>query len=228
MRNPLALLLLGIGLSLPAAQADSLWLRASNNEQGMFADKRARNVGDILTVVVQENSTTTQAQEIKTYDKTQSAFGPVLNNVVNQFISQIPTLITAATGVKTPSASGSTDSNATVTGVPIIDLGTESKFNGGGTQTGRFTVSNRTAVTVVDVLPNGNLVVEGRKIVRAGKETQYAYLRGIIRAADVLRDNTTFSTNIADAQVEYIPEGELTEAQKKGWLLNAWDKVKPF
>jgi flagellar L-ring protein precursor FlgH len=231
MRLPLPLLALFLGAS--AAFADSLWITSANSEQGMFADKRARNIGDIVTVVTQENYTTTQAQEIKTYDKTENAFGPVLNNIVNQFISQIPTLITAATGVKaasTGSGSGgnTTGGNATVTGVPIIDFGTENKFNGGGTLTGRLTVNTRTAVTVVDVLPNGNLVVEGRKIIRAGKETQYAYLRGIVRQADVLRDNTVLSTNIADAQVEYIPAGELTEAQKKGWLLNAWDKVKPF
>jgi flagellar L-ring protein precursor FlgH len=231
MRPPLPLLALCLVAS--AVRADSLWIAATNNEQGMFADKRARNIGDILTVVAQENYTTTQAQEIKTYDKTENAFGPILNNIVNQFLNQVPALITAATGIKAAgSGSGSggstTGGNASITGSPVIDLGTENKYNGGGTLTGRLTVSNRTAVTVVDVLPNGNLVVEGRKIVRAGKETQYGYLRGVVRQADVLRDNTVLSTNLADAQVEYIPEGELTEAQKKGWLLKAWDKVKPF
>jgi len=225
--------LLALCLGASSAFADSLWLNTTNNEQGMFADKRARNIGDILTVVAQENYTTTQAQEIKTYDKTENAFGPILNNIINQFLNQVPALITATTGVKAASSgSGSggntTGGNATITGSPVIDLGTENKYNGGGTLTGRLSVSHRTAVTVVDVLPNGNLVVEGRKIIRAGKETQYAYLRGIVRQPDVLRDNTVLSTNIADAQVEYIPEGELTEAQKKGWLLKAWDKVKPF
>lgn len=222
MQFPLVLGAIVIGLAVIDARADSLWLKATNNEQGMFADKRARNIGDIVTIVIDESITTTQAQEIKTYDKTESAFGPVLNNIVNQFISQIPTVISAMTGVK------STGENATATGVPIINFGTENKFNGGGTVTGRFAVSSRAAVTVVDVLPNGNLVIEGRKIIGANRETQYAYLRGILRQADVTRDNTALSSNIADAQVEYIPEGELTEAQKKGWLLNAWDKVRPF
>jgi len=83
-------------------------------------------------------------------------------------------------------------------------------------------------VTVVDVLPNGNLVIEGAKIIRAGKDSQYAYMRGIVRPVDVTRENTVLSTQIADAQVEFIPEGELTEAQKKGWLLRAWEKIKPF
>ena len=81
---------------------------------------------------------------------------------------------------------------------------------------------------MVDVLPNGNMVIEGTKVIKAGKETQYAYLRGIVRPVDVSADNTISSNKISDAQVEIVPEGDLTEAQKQGWLLNAWRKVKPF
>ncbi|MEI8312997.1 MAG: flagellar basal body L-ring protein FlgH, partial [Verrucomicrobiota bacterium] len=58
--------------------------------------------------------------------------------------------------------------------------------------------------------------------------TQYASMRGIVRQFDVQRDNTVLSSNIADAQVEFVPSGELTDAEKKGWLLRAWDKVKPI
>jgi flagellar L-ring protein precursor FlgH len=53
-------------------------------------------------------------------------------------------------------------------------------------------------------------------------------MRGIIRPVDISSDNTILSTQVADAQVEFIPEGQLTDAQKKGWLLRAWDTVKPF
>ena len=91
-----------------------------------------------------------------------------------------------------------------------------------------ITVTNRTSVTVVDVLPNGNMVIEGAKIIKAGKETQYAYLRGVVRPVDVKADNTILSTQVADAQVEFVPEGDLSDAQKKGWLLRAWEKVKPL
>jgi len=71
-------------------------------------------------------------------------------------------------------------------------------------------------------------VVEGAKIIRVGSETQYASMRGIVRQFDVQRDNTVLSTNIADAQVEFVPSGELTEAEKKGWLLRFYDKIKPI
>jgi len=60
------------------------------------------------------------------------------------------------------------------------------------------------------------------------QESQYASIRGVVRQADVQKDNTVLSTNIADAQVEFVPEGDLTDAQKKGWLLRFYDKIKPF
>jgi len=204
-------------------QAGSLWLKESNNEQSMFADKRARSIGDIVTVVVSESTTAVQEQSIKTYDNSKNGIGAYLTNLTNEFIKATTPVITNALAKATGVAVNSGNSTG-----GTVDLAANSEFNGGGTITNRQTVSNRTAVTVVDVLPNGNLVIEGAKIIRAGKETQYAYLRGIIRQLDIQKDNTVLSTNIADAQVEFIPEGELTEAQKKGWLLNAWDHVKPF
>ena len=112
--------------------------------------------------------------------------------------------------------------------IPTFDLTAKSDFDAGGSTTDRLTADNRTTVTVVDVLPNGNLVVEGGKIIRIGKDTQYASMRGIVRPLDVQSENTILSTQIADAQVEFVPAGDLTEAQKKGWLARFYDKVKPF
>jgi len=141
-----------------------------------------------------------------------------------------------ATAAATGASGGNSTGNATVSpvsalnnvSIPTFDLTAKSDFNAGGSTTDRLTASNRTAVTVVDVLPNGNLVVEGGKIIRVGKDTQYASMRGIVRPFDVLRDNTVLSSNIADAQVEFVPAGELSDAQKQGWLLRFYNKVKPF
>lgn len=83
-------------------------------------------------------------------------------------------------------------------------------------------------MTVTDVLPNGNMVIEGTRVVTSGKETLYGYLRGIIRASDVLRDNTVLSGSIADARVEFVPEGSLTESQRRGWLLRISDKLRAY
>jgi flagellar L-ring protein precursor FlgH len=217
----LALSLSGNGL------ASSLWVSEANNEQGMYADRRARNVGDLLTIVVVESTVTTKAQEIKTYDAAQNGIGVFVSGLLNQFLTAGVQAAKIASGSAAAPATSAASAFSGVT-IPTLDLAAKSDFTGGGSTTSRLTVSNRTAVTVVDVLPNGNLVVEGAKIIRVGSETQYASMRGIVRQFDVQRDNTVLSTNIADAQVEFVPSGELTEAEKKGWLLRFYDKIKPI
>ena len=217
-------------MALPLAgtgRAGSLWVTEANNEQGMFADRRARNVGDILTVVVDESTVTTSAQEIKTYTDAQNGMGVWVSGLLNQFLNAGVQMAKVASGATTAATNSVASAVSGVT-IPTLDLAAKSAFNGGGSTTTRLDAANRTAVTVVDVLPNGNLVVEGTKILRANKTTQYAYMRGVVRQFDVQRDNTVLSSNIADAQVEFIPSGDLTEAEKKGWLLRAWDKVKPI
>jgi flagellar L-ring protein precursor FlgH len=208
-------------LGFTPAQAGSLWLKEGSTEQSMFADKIARNIGDILTIVVSEDTSTQQTARIKTYENTQGGTGifPALNATLNGFVQALPSWLSKQ--------SGGTVDEGDVT-IPTLDIAAKSEWNGGGDTQNTLTLTNRTAVTVVDVLPNGNLVVEGAKIIRAGQESQYAYMRGIVRPIDIASDNTVPSTKIADAQVEFIPEGELTEAQKKGWLVRIWDKIKPM
>ena len=208
-------------LGFTQAQAGSLWLKEGSTEQSMFADKIARNIGDILTIVVSEDTSTQQTARIKTYENTQGGTGifPALNATLNGFVQALPSWLSKS--------SGGTVDEGDVT-IPTLDIAAKSEWNGGGDTQNTLTITNRTAVTVVDVLPNGNLVVEGAKIIRAGQESQYAYMRGIVRPIDIASDNTILSTKIADAQVEFIPEGELTEAQKKGWLVRMWDKIRPM
>jgi flagellar L-ring protein precursor FlgH len=86
----------------------------------------------------------------------------------------------------------------------------------------------RAAVLVTDVLPNGNLVIEGARQVTFSGETQYVVLRGIVRPDDVVTGNTVLSSNIADARVEFLSEGNLTDAQKRGWLSKLYEKLRPF
>ena len=202
-------------------QATSLWIKEGSTEQSMFADKIARNIGDIVTIIVQEDTATLQTGRIKTYDSVQGGAGifPAVNAMFDQFLQAAPKWFGSATGIAV------NDDDVTI---PTLDLAAKGEWNGGGDTANTLTMTNRTAVSVIDVLPNGNLVVEGAKIIRSGQESQYAYMRGIIRPVDISSDNTILSTQVADAQVEFIPEGQLTDAQKKGWLLRAWDTVKPF
>jgi flagellar L-ring protein precursor FlgH len=101
-------------------------------------------------------------------------------------------------------------------------------FDGGGTIANTEIIAAQIAVKVIDVLPNGNLVVEGRRQTAFSGEKQEAVLRGTVRADDVSSTNTVFSYNIADASIQYISHGALSDSQNKGWFTKVWDKVSPF
>jgi flagellar L-ring protein precursor FlgH len=78
------------------------------------------------------------------------------------------------------------------------------------------------------VLPNGNLVVEGRRHTAFSDEKQDAVLRGTIRYDDIMANNTIYSYNVADASIQFVSHGTITNSQRKGWFNRFWDKVNPF
>jgi flagellar L-ring protein precursor FlgH len=208
------------------AQANSLWVKAGNTEQSMFADKVARGIGDTLVIKLDESVEATQDALLQTNDEFQggAGLGVAFNSFFNQFLQAAPKWFGMATGIPV------NDDDVTI---PTLDLAATSEWNGGGKTRDTLNFNNPdnsggNSVTVVDVLPNGNLVVEGAKIIRSSNQDLYGYFRGVVRPVDIASDNTIKSSKIADAQLELIPSGQLTEAQKKGWLLRGWEKIKPF
>jgi flagellar L-ring protein precursor FlgH len=83
-------------------------------------------------------------------------------------------------------------------------------------------------VKVIDVLPNKNLVIEGRRETSFSGEHQTAVLHGIVRQEDITANNNVFSYNIADAKVEINTKGTVDDSQRKGWFTRIWDKLTPF
>ena len=226
--KPSALIILNLAAAAAfasSALAGSLWNENTTNERGMFADKRAKRVGDIVTIVVQENTVANNSLELKTAREAKAGTGNPLTNLINQFVKALPaTILGKNKFTDSVAQSGAIPSITT----PALRVDGSSEYKGGGDITNRQVVTSRAAVTVIDVLPNGNMVVEGARVVRFSGETQYASLRGVLRSSDVQKDNTVLSTNLADAQVEFVSEGSLSEAQKKGWLLRIANKVSPF
>ncbi len=213
-----------------SGQAGSLWREAVTDERGMFADKRAHRLGDIVTIVVTEtaNSTKTVAlngTKANTGDPNGLAAG-VVNQLINAASNQ-QSSIPAGDRRKFPSnllpkASG---------GPSILGGATRTSTNttgNAGDLTNTQTLNSTMAVQVIDVLPNGNLVIEGIRQVSFSKERQFASLRGIIRPTDVLADNTIASSKIADARIDLVSEGTLTDTQKKGWLMRLDEKISPY
>jgi flagellar L-ring protein precursor FlgH len=217
-------LLLWLTIAAAAAHAGSLWRDGVTDERGMFADKRAKRVGDILTVVVNENVGMTNSLNLTTNktNSSQSASGVegIASTVLNQFLGSFP-------GILSKRFRGAPGSSITPQLPPLSTTGTNT-FTGGGSITNNQTITARAAVQVIDVLPNGNLVIEGLREISFSKERQFASLHGIVRPYDIQPDNTVDSTNIAAAQVDIVSEGTLTDAQKKGWLLKLNDTINPF
>ena len=163
-------------------EARSLW---SDRGWTMFSDKKARNVGDILTVVINESTTQTASKS-----RSNSKEGSVS--------------LGAGTGIfsflKAASASGSDDWSA----------------SGSASDTSRF--AGQITVTIIEVLPNDNLVIEGTQSIWQNRDEHKITLRGIIRRDDVLMDNTVPSSRVADATIKFDGKGPLNAKQRQGIL----------
>jgi flagellar L-ring protein precursor FlgH len=189
------------------ASAQSLWpADGRSSERSMFADRKASASGDILTVVVQEsaNATTTQNKSLERQSS--------LNDAIQQFLYSAAVSKFGTSGGELPSSSASG----------------KSTYSGGGAVANSQSLSSRAAVLVTDRLPNGNLVIQGVRMVTFSGETQYVILHGIVRPDDISAANTVFSTNVAEARVEFLSEGQLTDAQKRGWLAKIYEKLRPL
>lgn len=220
--------ILAVGLLLPlTGKAGSLWREAVTDERGMFADKRAHRLGDIVSVVISETAVSTNSSKLTS---TRTAAGDpngLGTNVVNQFINAAGSMqgegqkgVGKFPSFLLPKPAGQAPTILSTTG--------NGNFTGGGAITNTQVVTAQMAVQVIDVLPNGNLVIEGIRQVSFSKERQFASLRGIIRPADVSATNTVASSAVADARIDIVSEGSLTDSQKKGWLMRLDEKISPY
>ena len=204
---PTRSLLLVSLVALTPLHADSLWVvTGRTSDRSMFADRKAGAVGDILTVIVQETAASSSSQRKKS-DRASS-----VDSSISQFL--FPPAISSL-GTK----SGT---------LPATKLASKNDFSGGGDISNSQSLTATTAVLVTDVLPNGNLVIQGVRLVTFSGETQYVVLRGMVRPDDITSANTIFSSSIADARVEFISQGSLTDAQKKGWITKLYDILRPY
>jgi len=202
------LVILGLLLltAVPLARGGSLWPADGGAERSMFADRKAARAGDILTVVVAESAAATNSQSKKTTRDSS------VEDAIGRFLFSA-----AASGFGTHGGE-----------LPATSLTGKGSASGGGEVANTQSLTSRAAVLVTDVLPNGNLVIEGVRVVTFSGETQYVVLHGLVRPDDISSGNTVFSTNIADARVEFVAEGNLTDAQKRGWLVKLYEKLRPL
>lgn len=195
-----ALLVAAAGTS----SADSLWSESSS--QSLVADKRATRIGDLVTILVQENSSATKDNQTGTSKK--SGVDATLETVLYS-----------------PKGSSFLTKNGQM---PALKWKSNSEFNGGGSINNSEKIAARISVRVVDVLPNRNLVIEGQRETSFSGEQQTIILRGVVRLDDIQANNTVFSYNVADASIKVVSKGVISDSQRQGWLQRTWNKLNPF
>ena len=92
----------------------------------------------------------------------------------------------------------------------------------------KSTVMATLPVRVKQILPSGDLFIEGTKVVMVGAEEKHIYISGIVRKIDIAEDNTVPSSRVADAEIEYAGRGDISDTQRRGWLSRVLSKIWPF
>ena len=181
---------------------NSLW---RNGSRAFFKDQRAHQVGDILTVKVNLNDKANIANETQRSRENKEDSG------IDNFFGKktLPIMNTALpTRIFTGDSSSSSDGKGTVNRSEAL-------------------LTNIAAV-VTQVLPNGNLVVEGRQEVRVNFEVRELIVAGIVRPEDIESDNTIDSTKIAQARIAYGGRGQITDVQQPRYGQQVLDILLPF
>jgi len=182
----------------------SLW--KDDSARSMVMDKRAHAVGDVLTILIQQSNTATKDNTTKTSKS-------------SGIDASLETFLYSPTASSFLTKGGK---------LPALKMSGKNDFSGGGQINNSEKITDRIAVSVVDVLPNHNLVIEGKRTTSFAGETQDAVLRGIVRTEDIAANNTIYSYNIADATIKFVSKGTISNTQKKGWFTRVWDKISPF
>jgi len=168
----------------------SLYHRGWSN--GLYSDTKARRVGDIITVLLMENTQASKTAKTETKKETDASLSPLvgLNGLA-------------------PTIDGNT-----------LQLGIESDgtFKGDAKSNQSNSLNGQITVHVLRVLPNGNLVIRGEKWLTLNTGQEFIRLTGIVRGEDVGADNTVDSTRVANARISYSGKGSLAESNEAGWL----------
>ncbi len=169
----------------------------------LYSDRRARDVGDLLTITLLENTTATTSANTVTNKESNLSIG-------------------------TPSIFGAP---VTLGGKDVLSATAAGKrdFTGKGNSAQSNRLQGSVTVTVVQRLPNGNLVVQGQKNLRLNQGDELVQVQGIVRPADIAQDNSIPSSRVADARIVYGGRGPVAQSNAMGWLSRFFNSgLTPF
>lgn len=186
-------------------EKNSLW---ASDRQTFFEDQRAARVGDILTVVIDiQDKAELDNETERTRTSGESAGIDNLLGLEADFAQVLPDAIVAG---------------------DLLNTDASSNFTGSGTVDREEKIELKLAALVTQVLPNGNLVVQGRQEVRVNFEKRVLELAGVIRPQDIGVENTISYDKIAEARISYGGQGQITDVQQPRYGQQVFDVLMPF
>lgn len=189
----------------PIPSEGSLWTESSPI---LFSDIKARLVGDTVIVDIVENTSSSLDANTETSKDTSIDAGVTdLMGVMTKLIRKHPDL----------------DPNGKLIGASVAN-----SFKGEGKSDRKGQVTATVAARVIEVFPNKNIAIWGKREMKVNNETQYITVSGIIRQGDIDSMNHVASTYLADARIEYSGRGVIADKQRVGWLTRIFDNVWPF
>ncbi len=184
--------------TVPPAVNGAIFQEASY--QPLFQDRRARRVGDTLTVQINEKVMASKKSASTSTRKGDTKFAvPEIQGLPGKGLQGASVLATSS-----------------------------NEFEGGGTSGSDNTFTGTITLTVLEVLPNGNLVVSGEKQLGINQGSEFVRVSGVVNPINILPGNVVLSTLLADARLEYRGTGYIDEAQNMGWLARVFQVILPF
>jgi len=174
---------------------------------GYLEDTRAVRVGDAVVIHIDESP---NAQGTATTALNHTSTG---TSGMNALLGLIPALQKAY-----PALDPST----------LFGYASTTGYNGSGNTARNGQLTGDIAVRVVREMPNGDMFLEGTKVLLINNEEYHLYLSGLVRPTDIAPDNSIVSSRLADAQIEFTGRGDMADQQRKGWLARFLDLVNPF
>jgi len=185
----------------PATPTDGAIFREGGGGLSLFADRRAFYPGDLITITLSER---TVAQTRKSTNSSRAS----------EIEMAAPNVLGAPVTINGRDPLSTTFSS-------------ENTFAGSGSSDQSNSLSGSVTVTVIDRLPNGNLLVRGEKLLRLNRSDEVVQIQGIVRPADIQPDNSVASSRVADARIVYTGRGEMAQANAQGWLSKFFSRVMP-
>ncbi len=175
--------------------------------RSMYANSRAFSVGDLITVIISEESSSNKSETVKTDKASSFALSEGTLGGANNSRHRWDNIKTI---------------------IPPMSVSGTSNFDGAGSASSSETLSARYTARVIDVLPNSVMLIRGERLINKNGEKIKMVLSGLVRQQDISATNTISSDLLSDARINYETSGHVSTSSKPGWLMKIFQAINPF